>query len=112
MTEFKFTPGPWLIGMEKRGSIYRPCIVADNTKIVSVSRKEDAYLIAAAPEMYEALVEATKRYCGICRQEPVDTIKDGCPVERYKSRAYVTSCVAQKWLKILRKARGESVVSG
>ena len=120
MSKEKFTPGPWHAhegimepdyvyfgeeeGCDEEGRVI--CEVYTRPKGHFVC--PDVALIAAAPEMYEALYDATNNYCGVCRQEPIDIIKDGCPKERYKSRAYVTSCVAQKWLKILRKARGEA----
>lgn len=68
--------------------------------------------IARLPELYDALAEATRRYCGICynlsgQDEPKieDLIKNGCPKTHYKNRAYVVSCVALDWLELLRKVR-------
>jgi hypothetical protein len=81
------SPAPWEIYLEKRGSFYRPCIVAGDTKIASVSRKEDANLIKAAPKMYAAL------------DEVLGSLKFHHPT-MYHSISLIES--------VLREARGES----
>lgn len=64
MSETKFTPGPWMISPhpwpEQIGCCPltgRPYSVhaADNRNVAAATTKEIARLIAAAPEMYEAL---------------------------------------------------------
>jgi len=57
MSEIKFTPGPWLFSSYKSGT---SVIVIDGKEfdVATVSypnRDANAHLIAAAPELYEAL---------------------------------------------------------
>lgn len=71
MADTKFTPGPWeLVSLSGYGNPFsvRMPYVADTAKpdqthygVQSIRRREDAYLIIAAPELYEAL-EETERY--------------------------------------------------
>jgi len=57
MSETKFTPGPWVIS--NSGSAYMEgtiILTSDGYReIAGVWQDEDAHLIAAAPELYEAL---------------------------------------------------------
>ena len=77
-----------------------------NNKAVCVCNKREVInRLARLPELYDALAEATRRYCGIChnlsgQDEPKieDLIKNGCP-------AHAVSCVALDWLELLRKVR-------
>jgi hypothetical protein len=57
MAETKFTPGPWntVHGVYTPEDNYFSMIAASEGGVASVWNKEDAYLIAAAPELYEAL---------------------------------------------------------
>lgn len=100
MSKAKFTPGPWHVGRGHglvtgmSGWKYYPvCWSKDDENVCDiVYNKADADLIAAAPEMYEAL----------------EKIADINPY-------MVTSEVAYEIIDIagaaLRKARGESEVS-
>ena len=81
---------PWELGLEKRGSFYRPCIVAGDTKIASVSSKEIAKRIAHLPELYDALQEAIKETCDNC-----DGSLPDCK----------NNCKWFNWTKLLRKVR-------
>ena len=92
MSETKFTKGPW---KRKDNFVYSPMFNEDDTLFVSIAVActgiapaiANANLIAAAPDMYEAL-ETTCEYC--IGKEATD-----CPCER---------CITGK---ALRKARGE-----
>ena len=70
MTEAKFTPGPWALIWHGNEEYPYPLSVHTKDGEYWVVRdgtfalKEDAHLIAAAPEMYEALVDAQKRLRG------------------------------------------------
>jgi len=62
MSEIKFTPGPWLFSSYKSGT---SVIVIDGKEfdVATVSypnRDANAHLIAAAPELYEALEAVLK----------------------------------------------------
>ena len=92
MTEPKHTPGPW---KRKDNFVYSPMSDEDDTLFVSIAIActgiapaiDNANLIAAAPDLYEAL-ETTCEYC--IGKEVTD-----CPCER---------CITGK---ALRKARGD-----
>lgn len=112
MREEKFTPGPWEVGWEKNPLLF-PFIWQENGFAIAkmcgkpIERLADtadpvaclsdlaepekvlanAKLIAAAPEMYEAL----KRHCALCMMMHPDC--DGCEI-----------CDTGK---VLKKARGE-----
>lgn len=73
MTETKFTPGPWSIFgplSDKDEPAYR--VSAERTLLLTVSpcpdgfvrgeNKANAHLIAAAPELYQALEKAVESY--------------------------------------------------
>lgn len=54
MSEKKWTPGPWTLDTSEKW----PQVYANETVISSsTERIEDAHLIAAAPDLYEALEE-------------------------------------------------------
>ena len=99
MAETKFTPGPWeLVSLSGYGNPFslRMPYIADMAKpdqthygVQSIRRREDAYLIAAAPELYEAL-EETERYFSDA---------DGLDEDEYIYRHRVRAALA--------KARGE-----
>ena len=54
MSEPKHTPGPWFIGALESGQAAVDAASGDVTGWVSIP---DAHLIAAAPDLYSALVE-------------------------------------------------------
>lgn len=96
-SESKFTPGPWHVGRGhelstgmKGWEYYPVCWSKDDENVCDiVYNREDAELIAAAPEMYEMLASIRT------------TLKD---------MGYLPYLVKDIDL-ILRKARGESEVS-
>ncbi|WP_455296439.1 hypothetical protein [Brucella pituitosa] len=65
MADTKFTPGPWeLVSLSGYGNPFsvRMPYIADRAKpdqtyygVQSIRRREDAHLIATAPELYESL---------------------------------------------------------
>lgn len=65
MSNAKFTPGPWSVAGKEYGwdhfaAVVTPTGIVANCHIASLSRSHeqtaaDAHLIAAAPELYEAL---------------------------------------------------------
>lgn len=73
MTEPKFTPGPW---KRKDNFVYSPMFNEDDTLFISIAVActgiapaiANATLIAAAPDMYEAL-ETIERVAGIGMME-------------------------------------------
>jgi len=61
MTDTKHTPGPWVITQDNKGSLDDYCIgTGQRIDEVATCSKRDAHLIAAAPELLEALVEIRK----------------------------------------------------
>mgnify|MGYP007032345381 CR=1 FL=1 len=92
MSKPKFTPGPWHV--EDNGL----CVCDSNRVVLFLSDRPyggetdrvDTNLIAAAPDMYDAL----KSVCIICQL-----------------RDHETDCKNCRYGKVLRKARGESEVS-
>ena len=52
MNETKFTPGPWVHDKSMGASYYKNCLYICDAP---VNNEHDAHLIAAAPELYEAL---------------------------------------------------------
>jgi hypothetical protein len=69
MNETKFTPGPWKIGAYESGRM--AVDGANDEEVTGYIDPEDAYLIAAAPDLYEALetvlANAPEPYCAITR---------------------------------------------
>ncbi|MGE4564206.1 MAG: hypothetical protein AB7F32_05000 [Victivallaceae bacterium] len=121
MSETKFTPGPWEADCRLGVFVIRPegdslrCLSgASNDSIVyqegrgmpnsnyrylTEEQEANARLMAAAPEMYEALSEAIHNSC----------IKIGC--HAYNNGECMNGpslCCVQKWLAALKKARGEA----
>ena len=86
MTEPKFTPGPWLVAEEAK--IKHP----EGTLIAQAQYWPDAHLIAAAPELYEALEELYAE-----QKRP--------PLEKYKTS---WEKAIRKTEAALAKARGEA----
>lgn len=88
----KFTPGPWHTKRYVGASWeeYYEVSTFDGLRIAISPTEADSHLIAAAPEMYEAL----DFFCTMCQ-----------------SRDHETNCANCRYGKALRKARGESEVS-
>ena len=77
MSEAKHTPGPWRASLWKERQGDTPCVMAHGTPIAILhncmittdeERKANARLIAAAPELLEALEKIT-------HEEPLGTTK-------------------------------------
>ena len=94
MSEAKFTPGPWHV-------VDNGLCVCDRNRVVlflsdrpygDETDRADTNLVAAAPEMYEAL----SRACSLCK------------TRRITNKSICDACYTHK---ALRKARGESEVS-
>lgn len=70
--EFKHSPAPWHL---RDGINERSILVDDNYNVIFASpddiKKEDADLIAAAPELLEALIELTES-----AKEAIDDLGD------------------------------------
>ena len=94
MKETKFTPGPWLFSSYKSGT---SVIVIDGKEfdVATVNypnRDANAHLIAAAPDLYEAL-------------EELHAEQNGPPLEKYKTS---WEKAIRKTEAALAKARGEA----
>lgn len=111
-----FTPGPWdCISKKEHEKICRkypaaymvvPITCVGDKMVMPLTtalrwlpeRRKNAYLIAAAPEMYDCLKEAVKKVC----------IDSNC--HAYNAGECMNAagfCRAQKWINTLKKARGE-----
>ena len=109
-----FTPGPWdCISKKEHEKICRkypaaymvvPITCVGDKMVMPLTtalrwlpeRRKNAYLIAAAPEMYEDLNEAVVEMCEHCDSY----VAMKCTKEDGK-------CFVQRWRKTLEKARGE-----
>ena len=90
------TPSPWIVSHDPDGTSDDYCIGVPDGKVdqIAVCSKRDAALIAAAPDMYEALKDLLD---DVCEREDVDS--PSCNPGR-KS--------AVKWARAaLSKARGQ-----
>lgn len=112
MSEAKFTPSPWRVESERnvQGQKYYSVSFGDDDGQICdfIGYKEDANLIAAAPELYHFLKMATEEACSACAMMMVDPasydfIENGCPFDNQNELCEYRDCIA-----ILRKARGES----
>ena len=116
MSEPKFTPGPWWVLHEGSSEV---SVQTDGACICSLNYdplpKEEvqkhlanARLIAAAPELYDACVEAVYHICFDCmggfRHDigltSEDLLNDGCPKKS-------NDCFFLKTLDLLRKVRDD-----
>ena len=60
-----YTPAPWHVDIEETWPADAPCfIAASRGPLCIVDNREDANLIAAAPEMLDALCEIYSLSCG------------------------------------------------
>lgn len=97
MTQSKHTPAPWYINQFK-GKYYRVspnefgCNNKDDYVAHQINNESNAYLIAAAPELLEAL-EGMMKIKGTWLKG-----MDGCEISKYPEMAK----------KAIKKARGES----
>ena len=99
MSEAKFTPGPWAKSIRNNNDAmvtFHGVIIGNVfVDIPTPNEKFDTNLIAAAPELYEALEEFIEAYC-----------RAGCDLtreERIEDRKRLIKARAA-----LKKARGES----
>jgi len=100
MADTKFTPGPWeLVSLSGYGNPFsvRMPYIADTAKpdqthygVQSIRRREDAHLIAAAPELYAMLAQTAEYFSDA----------DGLEEDEYIYRQNVRAA--------LDKARGEA----
>ena len=123
MSETKFTPGPWetdFFNVEDQGvymvrdslnqavcQCFTQYPFAGKPGITDDEAEANANLIAAAPELYEALRGVVQEACGTCAMmhvnpETYDFIENGCPYTENNEKCDYRNCI-----KILRKARGE-----
>ncbi len=118
MNRTVFTPGPWVI--VKVGGEYtiRLTHTADGRKITKIICKmpkrirrdkllANAALIAAAPELYDALETVLKKvkcHDAVCL-ESCAYFED----ETRECKKFGGKCPIQKWVDLLAKARGEVV---
>lgn len=101
----KLFDAPWAI--EEEAPLVWYCVIDSKDSVVAndVRDQKTVKRLVHLPELYDALAESTKHYCGIChnlsgQKEPKieDLIENGCPKKR-------TSCVALDWLELLKKVR-------
>jgi len=93
MSKTKFTPGPWKSCKSHYGKGYRYVQLGEEDYTTTEMLPDDAYLVAAAPELYEALEE-------LCRYAEDS---DGC---QYGTLS--TKLVKDIAKAALAKARGET----
>ena len=93
MSETKFTPGPWVISNSGSAYMEGTIILTEDQcyELAGVWRDSDVSLIAAAPDLYEAL-------------EQLHAEQNGPPLEKYKTR---WEEAMRKTEDALAKARGE-----
>ena len=60
------TPGPWHVDIEENWPADAPCFITAGSggPLCIVDNREDAHLIAAAPEMLDALCKIYSLSCG------------------------------------------------
>ena len=96
------SPTPWTAEHGPLASIvYEARPAAERASVCAATgetRKEDAALIAAAPDLYAALREAVSEDCGNCQARMSD---DSCGLADGE-------CFVQRWRKALAKAQGEA----
>lgn len=126
MNKTKFTPGPWKTVCDKTKGLKEnwnfisihsvnifspigkasiatiPFIPDDKMKLKQA--EADAALIAAAPELYEYLHEAAYEMC----TQSWPTHCSHFNSEKMTCSNKDGKCFVQKWLKTLKKARGEA----
>lgn len=109
INELNISPWPWSYVYEKfvapfsdHGSDYHYVNEANGSHVVSSfsceddeNAKADARLMAAAPEMYEALEEAQRETCWRCHGSEVPRGDEGCE-----------QCIVAGWIEALEKAGG------
>ena len=102
MNEKRFTPGPWKF---EKNSVRCEVKMPGAAIALPHSDEANARLIAAAPEMFDALKRATHTCCvTFCANRlprgaetgMVTFIKNGCPLG-------VEMCDMAKWWEIIRK---------
>lgn len=98
MQEFKGTPGPWVLleagdGITKKVPVDRgntsilTIVEEDGVKFAAVMDGYDAQLIAAAPELLEALI--------MVRDADNDCAKDGLPTIPVSARGRIDRAIAK-----------------
>ena len=105
MTEPKFTKGPWLIKMNK--TFYGEEFIGiydtqDRLTASAYMHIANANLIAAAPDMYEALEEVSFLVCATCSK-----YERYCESGNRLLAEMPCNICESKVFKALRKARGE-----
>ena len=108
MNEEKFTPGPWVAYPHLRRRNHTE-ISADNLPVISIAsvygvknqKMANARLIAAAPDMYEALKKLKECLENFFGKTEKDFFEDCDNGELYFAREYNYAC------NVLKKARGE-----
>lgn len=105
MSEAKFTPGPW--GGKAIAAALRAARKHDGSWIdelgdgENMPDEDDASLIAAAPEMYEALEDSVRLMCNNCNACELDA--NGKPMFASLACETYTRKVA-----VLNRARGDA----
>lgn len=108
LEQLGISPAPWKVAMDDIAMVFSgskyPSLSTPHICEVDIiddpERKcNDIKLIAASPELYDALREAVKNYCEGCNDfVSGDQVCDPC------------ECPARKWRAALAKASGESEV--
>ncbi len=117
MNKEQFTKKPWHVKFHHLEDMTFVTVAGESSKPICEvfshepnwedEQEANAHLIAAAPELYEALKGAVQEACGTCAMMHVnpdtyDFVEKGCPFTQENKTCDYRNCIA-----ILRKARWE-----
>lgn len=112
----KHTPGPWkIVGSKGYDGTRHYCVFSEDGVLLgnacargAKQRKADARLMAAAPELLDALKEAVLE--NMCTNHiSYGDREEDCPNfirEEWRCTSKAGECFVQRWLAAIRKAEG------